>query len=204
MPRLRITEIEPDSPAQRLGLQPGDLIYSCNGKQIEMMHRLAEARTGCDESALVVIRKDGAFAVDVPSGPLGIVTQDIPMNKDEAQALFRSALAQLPITTTDLLPGQQILEVLDVVTAENALNVTVFADFLMGITDVGAGRNATMQLAIRKARGACLMELREEALLLGGNAVIGVYVQYVQFTGGSKSIVLMAASGTAVRAERLP
>lgn len=202
MPRLRITEIEPGSTAQRLGLRPGDVIYSCNGKPIEMMHRLAEARSGADESALVLIRDDGAYAVDAPPGPLGIVTEDIPLGKDEALALFRAALAKLPITTTDALPGYRVTDVLDVVTAENALNVTVFSDFLMGITEVAAGRNATMQLAIRKARGACLMELREEALLLGGNAVIGVHVQYVQFTGGSKSIILLAASGTAVRVER--
>jgi uncharacterized protein YbjQ (UPF0145 family) len=204
MPRLRITEIDPGSPAQRLGLQPGDVIYSCNGKPIEMMHRLAEARTGVDESLIVVLRGDEAVAVTAKPGPLGISTEEVPLTKDEATALYRAALARLPITTTETLPGARVLEVLDVVTAENALNVTVFSDFLMGITEVAAGRNATMQAAIRKARSACLTELREEALLLGGNAVIGVSVQYVQFTGGSKSIILMAASGTAARTEALP
>lgn len=204
MPRLRITEIKPDSPAQHLGILPGDVIYTCNGKHIELMHRLAEARTGAGDSVIVLIRDNGAYAVEAPPGPLGIATEEIPLGKDEALALFRSALRKLPITTTDALPGCRVTEVLDVVTAENALNVTVFSDFLMGITEVASGRNATMQLAIRKARSACLMELREEALLLGGHAVIGTHVQYVQFTGGSKSIILLAASGTAVRVESLP
>lgn len=199
MPRLRITDIDPGSFAERLGVLPGDIIYSCNGKQIEMLHRLAEARTGLDESQIVLIRDTGPYAVTVPPGPLGIATEDIPLGKDETQALYRTALNRLPITTTDTLPGHRVTDVLDVITAENALNVTVFADFLMGLTETAAGRNATMQMGIRKARSACLTELREEALLVGGNAVIGVSVQYVQFTGGSKSIVLLAASGTAVR-----
>lgn len=201
MPRLRIIEIDPGSPAERLGVRPGDLIHSCNGKPIEFMHRLAEARTGVDESQIVLLRDSGAYAVTVPPGPLGISTEEVPLGKDEMQALYRAALARLPVTTTDSLPEHRVVEVLDVVTAENSLNITVFADFLMGLTEVSAGRNATMQQAVRKARTACLTELREEALLLGGNAVIGAHIQYVQFTGGSKAIVLLAATGTAVRVE---
>lgn len=45
-------------------------------------------------------------------------------------------------------------------------------------------------------------ELRKEAEELGANAVIGVRLDYSEFSGGGKSMLFLVASGTAVVVER--
>ena len=61
------------------------------------------------------------------------------------------------------------------------------------------GRSGSHQKALREARETCLEELAEEASGLGADAVVGVDLDYSEISGGGKGMVLLVASGTAVR-----
>lgn len=102
------------------------------------------------------------------------------------------------ITTTNTLEGSRIEEYKGVVTGEAILGANVFRDFFAGIRDIVGGRSGAYEKSLREARGIALAEMEEEARRLGGNAVIGVDLDYENIAAGSGSMLMVTASGTAV------
>ena len=103
------------------------------------------------------------------------------------------------LTTTHSIPGRDIEETLGIVTAECVLGINVFRDVLGGLRDLFGGRSGTHQNALRQARETCLEELAARAEELGGDAVVGVDLDFSEISGGGKGMVFLVASGTAVR-----
>lgn len=103
------------------------------------------------------------------------------------------------VATTETIAGYRVEVSLDVVAAECAFGMNLFRDFFAAVRDVVGGRSEATQKVLRDARQTCLAELRAEALSIGGNAVIGVRLDYSEFSGGGKSMLFLVASGTAVR-----
>jgi uncharacterized protein YbjQ (UPF0145 family) len=74
-----------------------------------------------------------------------------------------------------------------------------FPGLLCGIRDIVGGRSAAYEQELRKAKSIALEEMQEEASGRGGNAVVGVDLDYETITMGSGGGMLMvSASGTAV------
>ncbi len=107
------------------------------------------------------------------------------------------ALAHL--VTTHSVPGRETREALGIVSAECVLGINVFRDILGGLRDIVGGRSGTHQKALREARETCLDELAEQASSLGADAVVGIDLDYSEISGGGKGMVLLVATGTAVR-----
>ena len=103
------------------------------------------------------------------------------------------------LTTTPSLANHRILETIDIVSAECAFGINVLRDLFTSVTDVFGGRSESLQKPLREAKVRCLRELREEARKVGANAVLGVDMDYSEFSGGGKSMVFLVATGTAVR-----
>ena len=68
-----------------------------------------------------------------------------------------------------------------------------------GIRDIFGGRSAASQKILRDSRQTCLRELKIEAFELGADAVIGVDLDYQEFSGKGKGMLFLVASGTAVK-----
>ncbi len=83
------------------------------------------------------------------------------------------------------------------------MGANVFKDFFAGIRDIVGGRSAAYEQELRKAKEIALEEMEEEARQLGANAVIAVDLDY-ETIGGSGSMLMVSASGTAVVMEELP
>lgn len=113
-----------------------------------------------------------------------------------------AALRSMPLTTTADVPGRRIASTVDIVTAECAFGMNLFRDFFSGVTDIVGGRSGATQQVLRDARARVLSELRLEAYRSGGDAVIGVDLDYSEFSGGGKSMLFVVASGTAVKLEK--
>ena len=63
-----------------------------------------------------------------------------------------------------------------------------------------AGRSATYERELRSAREIAVSELKQAALEVGANAVVGVDIDY-ETVGGSGSMLMVSVSGTAVVVE---
>ena len=130
------------------------------------------------------------------------------------EAIERGDYAELPgevieelasnvILTTESTPlDWRIAKRLDVITAECAFGMNLFRDLFADLRDIFGGRSASTQKVLRNARKTCLNELRREALMLGADAVIGIHLNYSEFSGGDKSMLFLVASGTAVKLEK--
>ena len=101
------------------------------------------------------------------------------------------------ISTTPTLEGRQIREYLGVVTGEAILGANIFRDLFAGIRDIVGGRSGSYEKVLKEAREEALRELEDEAAKLGGNAVVGVDLDY-EVIGQQGAMLMVSASGTAV------
>lgn len=102
------------------------------------------------------------------------------------------------ISTTPTLEGQPIREYLGVVTGEVIVGANIFKDLFAGIRDIVGGRAGAYESTLRSARQEAFRELEAEAKRLGGNAVVGVDIDY-EVVGQNGSMLMVSISGTAVR-----
>ena len=106
---------------------------------------------------------------------------------------------RIVLTTADSVPRREITEVVEIVSAEVAVGMNIFKDILSAVRDVVGGRAGAVQGTLRDLRGQALEELRQEASRVGADAVVGVDLDYSEFSGGGRSRLFMVANGTAVR-----
>jgi uncharacterized protein YbjQ (UPF0145 family) len=101
------------------------------------------------------------------------------------------------VTTTPTVEGRRITAYHGVVVGEAILGANVFRDFFAGITDVIGGRSGAYEKSLSEARDIALGELQDRARQMGGNAVVGVDLDY-EVIGKEGSMLMVSASGTAV------
>ena len=106
---------------------------------------------------------------------------------------------RIVLTTADSVPRREITEVVEIVSAEVAVGMNIFKDILSAVRDVVGGRAGAVQGTLRDLRGQALEELRQEASKVGADAVVGVDLDYSEFSGGGRSMLFIVANGTAVR-----
>ena len=98
------------------------------------------------------------------------------------------------VTTTPSVEGRKIAEYKGIVVGEAILGANVMRDLFAGITDILGGRSGAYEEELGRARATALAEMEERALALGGNAVVGVDLDYEVIN----NMLMVSASGTAV------
>lgn len=99
------------------------------------------------------------------------------------------------VTTTPYIEGKKIVKYCGLATGEAILGANIFRDFFAGIRDIVGGRSAAYEEELRKAQEIALDEMKQRATIFGGNAVVGVDLDYETI---GQSMLMVAASGTAV------
>lgn len=100
-------------------------------------------------------------------------------------------------TTTHNIEGRPVLQYLGVVSAESIIGANIFKDLFAGIRDIVGGRSETYEKVIDEARTNAMDEMVNKAKALGGNAVIGIDLDF-ETVGSSGSMLMVLATGTAV------
>ena len=121
------------------------------------------------------------------------------VSEKDASAKKQNAAVEAIMVTTETHPDIGISARLGVITAECAYGMNVFKDVFAGIRNIVGGRSKAVQQTMRDARETVLYELKQEASLLGADAVVAVDLDYVQIGDGGWSMVMLVASGTAVK-----
>ena len=99
------------------------------------------------------------------------------------------------ITTTQSIEGHPIRAYKGIVVGEAIMGANVVRDLFASITDIVGGRSGAYESKLQDARETAMRELEERAALAGGNAVVGVDLDY-EVVGNS--MLMVSASGTAV------
>ena len=101
------------------------------------------------------------------------------------------------LTTTPQLGGKPIKEYRGIVTGEAIVGANIFKDFFAGIRDIVGGRSVAYEQELQKAREIAFREIEAAAQKVGGNAVVGVDLDY-EVVGQNGSMLMVSVSGTAV------
>ncbi len=106
----------------------------------------------------------------------------------------KSGPISMIVTTTNTIEGHKITGYHGVVVGEAILGANVFRDMFAGITDIIGGRSSAYEASLAEARDTALNEMEERARAAGGNAVVGVDLDYEVIN----NMLMVSASGTAV------
>ena len=106
-------------------------------------------------------------------------------------------MSEIIVSTTGRLEGRPAKEYLGIVTGEVIVGANLFRDLFASITDIVGGRSGKYEDVLARARKEAISEMEAEAARLGGNAVIGVDLDY-EVLGQNGSMLMVSASGTAV------
>ena len=105
------------------------------------------------------------------------------------------------ITTTPNIEGNRITEYLGLVNGETIMGANIFADIFAGIRNVIGGRSGAYENELRKAKEIAIKEMEQEAVQLGADAIVGVDLDYETITSDQGSMLMVIASGTAIKLE---
>lgn len=101
------------------------------------------------------------------------------------------------ITTTHQIEGRPIRQYLGVVSAESIIGANFLKDLMASITDFFGGRSDSYERVLREGKDNVLRELQMQAQAMGGNAIVGVDLDY-NTVGSNGSMLMVVATGTAV------
>jgi uncharacterized protein YbjQ (UPF0145 family) len=102
------------------------------------------------------------------------------------------------VTTTHTIEGRPIQDYLGIVTGEVIVGANIFRDLFANIRDIVGGRSGSYERILADARQQAIEELQAACAERGGNAVVGVDLDY-EVIGKSGSMLMVSTSGTAVR-----
>ena len=108
-------------------------------------------------------------------------------------------MANIILTTAHTVANREIDQEIEIISAECVFGMNVFRDFFAGVRDFFGGRSDASQKLLRDARRTCMDELRQEAALVGADAVIGIDLDYSEISGKGKGMLFLVATGTAVK-----
>lgn len=111
----------------------------------------------------------------------------------EAEAL----LDAIPLASLSLPFGWEY-QTIGLVTAQTVTGTGLFSDVTSAFTDLFGAQSGAYNNKLRTAEDQCRASLRAQTLQYGGNAVLGVDVDYAE-VGGQRAMLMVCMTGTAVR-----
>jgi uncharacterized protein YbjQ (UPF0145 family) len=102
------------------------------------------------------------------------------------------------VISTPNIEGKKIVKYIGLVSGEAILGANIFKDFFAGIRDIVGGRSAAYETELRKAKEIAIQEMTQQAVSMGGNAVVAVDLDYETIGGSGGNMLMVSASGTAV------
>jgi uncharacterized protein YbjQ (UPF0145 family) len=142
---------------------------------------------------------EGCFRSRGKSGVAELEAEVNARKEHEKDVTLRAG--SMPVTTSYTTAAGAIAEEIDIITSECVFGINIFKDFFGGVRDVVGGRAGAHQKVLKDLRKTCLDELRMNAAEIGADAVIGVDLDYSEISGGSGGLLMLVASGTAVKLE---
>jgi uncharacterized protein YbjQ (UPF0145 family) len=115
----------------------------------------------------------------------------------ELRESLEQRLAMVPLCSIHSPIGWEY-DVIGLVTAQSVTGTGIFSDVTSAFTDLFGTQSGAYNTKIRGGEFLCRTSLRTETIDIGGNAVLGVDVDYAE-VGGQRAMLMVCMTGTAVR-----
>lgn len=119
----------------------------------------------------------------------------------ELGAQLNPLLSAVPMVTL-LAPPEWKFDALSLITAQSVSGTGLFSEIGSVVTDALGRQSGMFKNKLANGERLCLAELRSQALRIGGNAIIGIDVDYAE-VGGARSMLMVCMTGTAIRLRNL-
>jgi len=110
------------------------------------------------------------------------------------------AYLKIILTTTNNIDGFRIKKYIDIVSYEYVIGTGPISEFTSGISDFFGERSTSFETKLKEAKAVCMDKIKFEAYSLGGDAVIGIDLEYASFEGNRIAVIV---SGTVVKLESI-
>lgn len=114
---------------------------------------------------------------------------------DCALKFVQEVVAAIQVTTTPSLDGSFVKRYLGVESVEIVIGTGMFSEFSSSVADFLGTRSSAFEQKLQGAKRAALDKLRWVASERGGNAVVGIDLDYTEFSGNRIGLI---ANGTIV------
>lgn len=108
---------------------------------------------------------------------------------------LEGVLDLIQVTTTDTIDGYRVMRYIDIASVEIVIGTGPFSEFTGGLADLLGSRATAFERKLQKAKRVALDKLKYQAFTQDGNAVIGVDLDYTEF---SRNRIGLIANGTIV------
>lgn len=110
------------------------------------------------------------------------------------------AYEKIILTTTNNIDGFRVKKYIDIVSYEYVIGTGPISEFTSGISDFLGERSSSFEIKLKEAKKVSMDKIKLEAYSLGGDAVIGIDLEYASFEGNRIAVIV---SGTIVKLEPL-
>ena len=117
-----------------------------------------------------------------------------------AQRYIDEIVKNIKVTTTNNIDGYKVVDYIDIDSVEVVIGTGPFSEFGGEIADFFGSRSTAFEQKLKNAKQAAFKKLKLNAHEKGGNAVIGIDIDYTEFSGNRIGVV---ANGTIVRIEKI-
>jgi len=104
----------------------------------------------------------------------------------------------LIITTAGTIEGKR-LEYLDMVFASRVVGINIFRDFFTKLRDIVGGESRSYKVVINDTVKEVIDEIKSDTEKMGGNAIIGLWIQMGPVGSKGTEMFMVTAYGTAAR-----
>lgn len=101
------------------------------------------------------------------------------------------------ISTTNTIEGCPVKKYIDTICSNIVIGTNIFSDFAASFTDFFGGRSDSYKRKLEIIYNEASKELKQKALSIGANAIIGFKVDFDEISGKDKSMFMVSVSGTA-------
>ncbi|WP_051621309.1 heavy metal-binding domain-containing protein [Leeuwenhoekiella sp. MAR_2009_132] len=133
---------------------------------------------------------------------LALYQQSVEKLKQEVELLkseLRELIKNIPILTIQNLPCWKY-RILQMVTGQSTTGTGALTEFTSSFTDFFGQQSSRHNAKLKAGEELCMAQIRHETYELGGNAIIGVDVDYSD-AGGGKGMLIVCMSGTAINVD---
>lgn len=195
---------------KKLGRQEAEHIFSAKYSQLLMCNKCYEHKQNLQinmEGEVEGIQKSMQYFEDLLYIEMVAAAAREPLQQalkeaEEAQKeslKYRYKNRSFLATTGYNFEGYRIVAYKDVISGEIVLNTGVFSELGGQISDISGKTNHIVAQKLNEAKEQALEHLKQQAALVGGNAVIGVNYEMLNLL---ENMIVVSANGTAVEIEK--
>lgn len=106
------------------------------------------------------------------------------------------------LLTTETTLDLPIAKRIDLISSECVYGMNIIKDLFSFVRDIVGGRIVTIENALKEARAEIIADMKQQAYLMDGDAVIAVRIEHTYNNTNSGSILSVFATGTVMRLQK--